>query len=72
MTVEFGEIKDLTVEELRKRLGNNRTELFEMEMKHALGQIGSPVTIRAKRRDIARIKTALGQKLNQVSRKVRG
>jgi large subunit ribosomal protein L29 len=66
--VQFSEIKDLTVEELRKRLSQGRAELFEMKMKHAMGQVGSPITIRGKRRDLARFETALAQKLNQPSR----
>jgi len=38
-------------------------ELFELKMKHALGQVASPVDIRKMRKDIARINTALNQKL---------
>ena len=66
--MEFSEIKDLTVEELKKRLGQNQNELFELRMKHSLGQVGNPVQIREKRRDIARFSTALEQKLRKVSR----
>ena len=62
--MKFEEIKDLRFEELRKRHKQMREELFEMRMKHSLGQLGSPVDIRKKRRDMARIQTALNMKLN--------
>ena len=60
--MKFSEIKDLTVEELRKQQLALREELFELRMKHSLGQLNSPVQIRHKRRDIARVKTALSMK----------
>ena len=63
--MKFAEIKDLTVEELRKRMGSMREELFETKMKHKLGQVASPMDVRKVRRDIARVKTALNQKLSQ-------
>ncbi|MBC86442.1 MAG: 50S ribosomal protein L29 [Bdellovibrionaceae bacterium] len=62
--MKFAEIKDLTVEELRKRHSSMKEELFETKMKHKLGQVGSPVDVRKIRRDIARVKTALNQKLS--------
>ncbi|MCB0363875.1 MAG: 50S ribosomal protein L29 [Bdellovibrionaceae bacterium] len=63
--MKFADIRDLTVEELRKRLGQMREELFELNMKHSLGQVASPVSIRDLRRDIARVQTALSMKLAQ-------
>lgn len=61
--MKFQEIRDLTVEELRKRMASLREELFELKMKHSLGQANSPIEVRKKRRDLARIKTALSQKV---------
>ena len=63
--MKYSEIKDLTVEELRKRYKAMRDELFEMNMKHYLGQLADPMSIRYKRRDISRVKTALNAKLAQ-------
>jgi large subunit ribosomal protein L29 len=63
--MKFGDIKDLTSTELRKRVVSMREELFEARMKHTLGQLGSPVEIRKKRKDLARVKTALQMKLGQ-------
>lgn len=61
--MKFEDIKDLTVEELRKRRKQLHEELFEMRMKHSLGQLGNALDIRHKRKSIARVQTALNQKL---------
>ena len=61
--MKYSEIKDLTVEELRKKGAEMREELFEMRMKNQLGQLGNPLQIRSLRKDISRIKTALTKKL---------
>ncbi|MBT4762982.1 MAG: 50S ribosomal protein L29 [Bdellovibrionaceae bacterium] len=63
--MKFSDIKDLTVEELRKRLEVSRGDLFDMKMKHSLGQVGNPLEIRSIRKGIAKINTALKQKLAQ-------
>lgn len=61
--MKFAEIKDLTVDELRKKEKSMREELFQTQMKHSLGQVTNPLIIRTLRRDIARVKTALSAKL---------
>ncbi len=63
--MNYSEIKDLTVEELRKRSKQLREEMFELKMKHSLGQVSNPIQIRFKRRDLARILTAMNAKLSQ-------
>ena len=63
--MKFTEIKELTSTELRKRVVQLREELFEARMKHTLGQLGNPIDIRDKRKDLARLKTALHFKLGQ-------
>jgi large subunit ribosomal protein L29 len=61
--MKFTEISELTSAELRKRMVSLREELFESRMKHTLGQLGSPLDIRHKRKDMARLQTALTMKL---------
>lgn len=63
--MKFKEIQDLTVEELRKREKTMRVEMFDLKMKHSLGQVGNPIQIRDLRRDISRVKTALSAKLTR-------
>jgi large subunit ribosomal protein L29 len=61
--MKFAEIKDMTSAELRKRVSQTREELFEARMKHSLGQLGNPIEIREKRKNLARVMTALQMKL---------
>ena len=61
--MKFKEIKDMTVEELKKKEREFRDELFQSKMKNSLGQLGSPIEIRDARRNVAKVKTALKQKL---------
>jgi large subunit ribosomal protein L29 len=63
--MNFSEVTGLSVDELRKKLREVRDQLFELRMKNKLGQIGNPLQIRFLRRDVARIRTALNQKLAQ-------
>lgn len=61
--MKFDEIKDLTSDELRKKQVQLREELFEARMKHSLGQVGNPIEIRDRRRNLARVLTAINMKL---------
>ena len=61
--MKFADIRDLTVEELRKREKTMSEDLFNLKIKHSLGQVGNPIQIQDLRRDVARIKTALTAKL---------
>ena len=61
--MKFEEVSGLSVDELRKKLRELREQVFELGMKNKLGQVGNPIQIRYLRRDVARVKTALSQKL---------
>lgn len=61
--MKFNEIKDLTVVELNKKIKGIREELFELKMKNTLGQVSNPLKIRDLKRNVARILTAINQKL---------
>lgn len=63
--MKYSEIKDLTVEELRKRNDGLLDDMFQLKMKHSLGQVANPLSIRVLRKDISRIKTALNKKLSK-------
>jgi large subunit ribosomal protein L29 len=63
--MKFSEIKDLTVEELRKRRQQLNEEMFQMKMKHSLGQVSSPIEIRKMRRALAQVLTAMNAKLSR-------
>ena len=51
------EIRDLTNEELEKRLHDLKTELFNLRFQIATGQLDNPMRVRDVRKSIARIKT---------------
>ena len=58
------EIRSLSVEELEKKLGDLKKDLFMLRMQHATNQLDNPTKISAVRRDIARVKTVLREKEN--------
>ncbi len=60
--MKYEDIKDMSADELEKNASQVQAELFELKMKHALGQISNPLQIRDKRRAFARIKTAMNSK----------
>ena len=53
--------RELTVEELQEKHDHLWTELFGLRIKHTMGQLENPLQLRALRRDIARVKTLLGE-----------
>ncbi len=57
------EIKDLPVEELKKRLQEEEENLSNLRFQLATSQLESPIKVRTVRRDIARLQTVLNQKL---------
>jgi large subunit ribosomal protein L29 len=61
--MKMSDIKDLSVEELRRRLSDEEENLANLRFQLATSQLESPVKVRLVRRDIARIKTLLGRKL---------
>jgi large subunit ribosomal protein L29 len=63
--MKFSEVRGMSVDELRKKHREVRDGLFQLRMKNKLGQVGNPLEIRHLRRDLARVKTALNQKLAQ-------
>lgn len=60
--MKFVEVKDLSEKELKTKMSELRFNMFESRMKNTLGQLSNPLSIRAMRRDVARIRTALRNK----------
>lgn len=61
--MKYKDIKDLTVEELKKKKKSLTEEIFMARMKNTLGQLGNPIQIRHMRRDLARLNTAITLKV---------
>jgi large subunit ribosomal protein L29 len=60
--MKMDEIKQLSVEELKKRLTDEEENLANLRFQLATSQLESPIKVRTVRRDIARIKTLLRER----------
>ncbi len=56
------DLRPKTQDQLKEELGNLRKEAFNLRFQKAGGQLGKTGPMRQARRDIARIKTVLGEK----------
>jgi len=56
------ELRELNVDELRHREHDLEEQLFRLRIQKATGQLDQPLKLRTTRRDLARVKTVLGQK----------
>ncbi len=61
------EIRELTEDELRRGLEENRRELFNLRLQGQTGQLENTDRIRLVRRDIARLLTEQTARQNQVN-----
>ena len=53
------ELKNLSSEELAKKLDELKKDLFMLRMQHATNQLDNPLQIAVVKKDIARIKTII-------------
>ncbi len=61
MALEARELRELTPDELRRKLDETQRELFSLRLRVA-GQQPNTAKLRDLRRDIARLKTVLSEK----------
>jgi large subunit ribosomal protein L29 len=59
------ELREKSIEELRRSEAELAEQLFKLRFQKATGQIDNPVKIRLVRKDIARVKTILAQRLSE-------
>jgi large subunit ribosomal protein L29 len=57
------ELRGLSMEELKSKSNELRRELFNVNVKHATGQLENTARLKVLRRDIARAETVLREKL---------
>lgn len=60
--MKMSEIRDLSVQELKRRLSDEEESLANLRFQLSTSQLESPIKVRTVRRDIARIKTLIRQK----------
>ncbi len=61
------EIRDMSLMELNEKLGDLKSELFNLRFQLAVNQLDNPMRIKAVKKDIARIKTIIQEKESAVS-----
>jgi len=61
--IEFvNSLKDLNASDLKARIQEDELRLKKLEFAHAISPLENPMSIRALRKDVARLKTVLAQK----------
>ena len=60
--MKITEFKNLSAEELEKKLKELKEELFNLRFQHAINQLENPHKIADVKKDIARVKTVLNEK----------
>ena len=63
--MKTSEIRKMSVNDINSKIAEIKTELFELRMKQATGTLEKPHMINALRKDVARLKTVLTEKLNE-------
>ena len=63
--MKANEIRNMSATELEAKLAELKKDLFVLRMQHATNHLDNPVKISAVRRDIARVKTVMREKLEQ-------
>ncbi len=56
------ELRDMTVEELKKKMDDTKDELFRLRFQLATGQLDNAMRIKEVRRNIARVKTVIRER----------
>lgn len=57
--MKANEIRNMTLVELKEKLGELKAELFNLRFQLAINQLENPMRINAVKKDIARIKTVI-------------
>jgi large subunit ribosomal protein L29 len=60
--MKISQIRDLSIEELKKKNRDLLDELFKLRFRQATGQLDSPAVKAKVRKNIARVKTVLKEK----------
>jgi large subunit ribosomal protein L29 len=58
-------LKDLNETDLKAKIQEDELRLKKLEFAHAISPLENPMSIRALRKDVARLKTVLAQKVAQ-------
>ena len=62
------EFREMSVDELQSKETELKDQLFKLRFQHALGQLENALKLKSIRRDIARLKTILKEKSEDIDR----
>lgn len=62
------DLRQLSLEELKKRLADERESLANLRFQLATSQLESPIKVRTTRRDIAKLETIIREKEQEAAR----
>ena len=65
--MKTSDIRKMSIVEMNKKIVELKQELFELRMKQSTGNLEKPHMLNSKRKDVARLKTILTEKLNDGS-----
>ena len=66
--MKASEIRDMSMEEMQRKLDDLKQEFFNLRFQHETGQLENPQKMKQTKRDIARIKTIIKQsQLNNIA-----
>ncbi len=57
--MKANELRELSVAELEKKLGDLKKDLFQLRLQHATNQLDNPLRLAAVKKDIARVQTVI-------------
>lgn len=58
-SMKASELRNMSATELTQKLKELKAELFNLRFQHAINQLENPMRIKAVKKDIARVSTAL-------------
>ena len=60
--MKIAELRDLSMDELKGRGRDLQEELFNLRFQHGTNQLENPMRLRLTKKEIARVKTIIGEK----------
>ena len=65
--MKTSDIRALSESEIQQRIAEEQRDLTDLRFRRAVAGLENPIVLREKRRDIARMKTVLAQRLDLLS-----
>ena len=59
--MKTSEVRDLNLEEMHRKVSDLKEELFNLRFQHEIGQLENPQRMKLTKREIARLKTIIGE-----------